>query len=627
MKSLIFSLLFILLTPQSFAADCLNQKDEMKQYWARADGRTQSGGWLFFSGKAAASSPAKAYFKAEGLALTRLVQECRLIHLKTRIIERCDEKVGASYLAYVRANITVKDCEKTQQESSQGQINEKFTKIYNEYDKQQRIERMINHKGGNSKLTALRSNLNNLLAKKRTSDVQKEIDKRKKELNLLEAKTQRKSIRCKDAIDCLIKGNQFLKAGKNAKASWAYYDGCYVYRDPELCFAYGTYNKADKKNKYPVYQAFKEACSRNHGEACYELGKWESSQFKGKEIDAKLSYKLSCNADFSKGCIERGYIDWKKYNETGSKKYLDSAESYFKKSCIGLDNPEACLIAFNKMRFATFKSGKKIIRDANRQKKIKLEIIKYSCDKKAHLPSCAEVFVAMEPIQYVKNKKTNKYNSIYRKNFKEAIEYTKRNCENGYGKSCGDYAFYVREYFKKEKEADKLLEKTCMEYKEAHYCNTNSQRLVKLKKYNEAVRFSEMSCKLNNITGCLYWGTILEDNLNKVNEAANIYKMACEKDSAISCGRYGLYIAENLNDPMRGLEYTKKGCYYKNLDGNKTIKSHNSSEACVYRAKIEVQKFKKISQYKNVLKHHCNSRFLKKKPKEMACELYEEISN
>jgi hypothetical protein len=627
LKYLIFSLSIILTTLPSFAADCLNQKDEMKQYWARADGRTQSGGWLFFTGKAAASTPAKAYFKAEGMALTRLVQECRLIHLKTRIIERCDEKVGSSYLAYVRANVTVKDCEKSQQETAKGQVNDKFTKIYNEYDNQQRIERMINHKGESSKLARLKSNLDNLLSQKRTSDVQKEIEKRKKELSLLESKTQKKSIRCVDSIDCLIKGNQFLKTGKSAKASWAYYDGCYVYKDPELCFAYGSFNKVDKKNKYPVYQAFKEACSRNHGEACYELGKWEKSQFKGKEIDAKLSFKLSCNLGFYKGCVERGYFDWVKYNKSGKKKLLDSAENYLKKSCMKLKDALGCLAAYKRIRFSIPTKANKSKVDLKRQDKIRLDLVKFSCDNLKHLPSCHEILAAMKGTSSRLNKKTKRLEQVYTANFKKGIEYTKKNCEQGYGMSCGAYAYYLRDYYKKEEESDKLYDKTCKHFKISFFCNGYAKYLSEQKKHKQALEYYKFSCELHDLHGCVQWGTILEDNMKKKDEAANIYKMACDKNSGLACGRYGHYIAENLNDPVRGLAFTKKGCYYKNLDGKNTIVSYNSPEACVYRARIEVQKYKKIAQYKNVLKYHCNSKFLRKKAKDMACELYEEISN
>lgn len=603
----------------------------MNKYWARSDGRAQSGGWLFFTGKAAASTPAKAYFKAEGLALTRLVGECRLIHRTTRIIERCDEKAGTSYLAYVRANITVKECEKSQVGNDQKEISDKFTKTYDEYDKQQRIERMINYKGGNSKLTKLRSNLNNLLKKKRTTDVQKEIERKKKDLKLLESKTKKKSHRCTDAIDCLIKGNKALQSGNTSVATWAYYEGCYTYRDPELCYAYGTYIKSGGRKSSSrtrtIYNAFKEACSRNHGEACYELGLWEMLQYKDKKVDSKISFKLSCNLGFYKGCVERGYIDWTKYSQTGKKKYLDRAEGYFKKACITLDQPLGCLSSYAKVRFnIPTKENKRNI-DTKRQKKIKLDLLKYSCEKKDHLPSCHEVFSAMGGVKYVRNKKTKKSNLTYTPIFKKAIVFLKKNCERGYAKSCGIYAYYLKEYYKKEKESNKLYEKTCNEYKESLSCNILSSHLVSQKKYKEAVKYSEVSCNLNNTAGCLAWGTILEDYLNKYDEAATIYKVACEKKNRAACGRYGNYIADKLNDPVRGLEYTKKGCYYKGSDHLKNKLNFNSSEACVYRAKIEVQKFKKVGQYKGVLGYHCKEKYIRKKAKDMACELFDEISN
>lgn len=603
----------------------------MKQYWARVDGRSQAGGWLFFTGKAAASSMDKAYFKAEGLALSRLVQECRLIHRKVRIIERCDEKVGTSFLAYVRANVTVDECQKTQKDSNRKIINDKFTKIYKEYDKEQRKERLINQQGGNSKLSNLRDNLNNLLTKIRTTNVQKEIERKQKELHLLESKVQKKSRRCSDAIDCLIKGNNYLKSGNTFKANWAYYDGCYTYKDPELCFAYGTYIKSNgqkRTKKQSVYKAFKEACSRNHGEACFELGNWERYRFKNKKIDAKLSYKLSCNLNFYKGCAARGKIDWSKYKTTGEKKYLDSAEKYFIKSCITLEQPQGCLYSYNRTRFNRYRPNKKKVKlDVKRQNKIQLDLVKYACDKKSHLPSCHAVFTAMKAVKYNWNKKTKKNDMTYNPNFKKAVNYYKVNCNNGYGKSCGSYAYYLREYFKKEAESNKLYEKTCKEHKQSFFCSAYSKHLVSKKNFKKAIEYSELACNLNNIGGCLDWGTILEDNLNKYDEAASIYKIACEKNNKTACGRYGLYIAEVLNKPASGLNFTKKGCYYKTLDPKKNTIHYNSQEACVYRAKIEVQKYKKIAQYKKVLKGQCAQTRLRKKAKDMACELYEEISN
>jgi len=626
MKFLFLIFAVILLNSNLMAKDCLNQKDEMKQFWARADGRTQSGGWLFFMGKATSSTPEQAYFRAEGQALSRLVQECRLIHRKTRIIERCDEKVGTSYIAYVRANVTVKECQKSQQQNDEKDQNEKFTKIYEEYDKQQRKERMINFKGGNSKLSSLRNTLMNLLRKKRTSNVQKEIESKKKELNLLETKNRRKSSRCRDAIDCLIKGNAHLKAGKRNEATWTYYDGCYTYKDPELCFSYAIFIKNGPNSstkKYSVYNGLKEACSRNHGEACYELGIWERSQYKDKKIDSKLSFKISCDQGFYKGCVERGVLSWDKYYKTANEKHLNSAEKYFTKACRGLDKPEGCYAAYSRIRFSRM-TKKKI--DKERMKNFRVSLIRYSCDEKKHLTSCGSMFQALGSVSWKKNKGDKFYKQVYNKSFKEGIKYTKEACENGHGASCGTYAYYLREYYKKQKESDALYDKTCKEHKNYSHCVNYSNYLLKNNKVKESIVYAELACSFGYSYGCLTWGTIVEENQNKIDEAATIYKIGCEKGNTASCGRYGLYISDNLNDPEKGLRFIKKGCWYKNTDSIRDKVLYNSNEACVYRAKIEVQKFKRIKQFRNVLKYHCNEKSIRKKAKDMACELYEEIS-
>lgn len=118
--------------------NCFSQEYEVKkcnfEEWAKEDSRTQGGGFIWFPGKGIGNTIAEAYFFAEGLALSRLVQECQSIPLNTRIVERCDHRHDSIFNAYVRVNVTENDCKQMRIQGPKSKINEALKKILNKYE-------------------------------------------------------------------------------------------------------------------------------------------------------------------------------------------------------------------------------------------------------------------------------------------------------------------------------------------------------------------------------------------------------------------------------------------------------------------------------------------------------------
>lgn len=78
--------------------------------WAKGESRSQAGEWIWFLGKGIASSNKQADLNAKGQALYYLTQECSIPHKSIRFVERCEERVGDSYIVYTRASITHQNC-------------------------------------------------------------------------------------------------------------------------------------------------------------------------------------------------------------------------------------------------------------------------------------------------------------------------------------------------------------------------------------------------------------------------------------------------------------------------------------------------------------------------------------
>lgn len=74
--------------------------------WTKGETRSQAGEWVWFLGKGIAPRVKKADLYAKGQALDYLTQECSILHKSVRFIERCEERIGGSYIVYTRASIT-----------------------------------------------------------------------------------------------------------------------------------------------------------------------------------------------------------------------------------------------------------------------------------------------------------------------------------------------------------------------------------------------------------------------------------------------------------------------------------------------------------------------------------------
>jgi len=113
LKTLILFTVALFSSAQCFAYSLFASNSQAKcstNSWAN-EGRSQGGGWIWFTGKSSASSLEDAYEKAEVMALDRLASECLFVHREARFHERCDEEENGVFSAYVRVSIKDHQCQ------------------------------------------------------------------------------------------------------------------------------------------------------------------------------------------------------------------------------------------------------------------------------------------------------------------------------------------------------------------------------------------------------------------------------------------------------------------------------------------------------------------------------------
>jgi len=135
-------LIFVIFTNFNAPAYSLFNDEESKCQtlpWTKEDSRTQGSGWIWFPGKATGENLAEAYLKAEGAALGRLMQECNFPHKEVKIHERCDERLGKFYKAYIRISVKDKFCKETKYSSAEKAKTIKNTVLLKTYQRYQRL--------------------------------------------------------------------------------------------------------------------------------------------------------------------------------------------------------------------------------------------------------------------------------------------------------------------------------------------------------------------------------------------------------------------------------------------------------------------------------------------------------
>lgn len=282
--------IFLSLLSHAFADskdDCLNAE------WNQTDSRTQGGGWIWFPGKGTSSSTLEdAYLKAEGLAISRMIQECEAPHKESRINERCDYQDGLEYKAYVRVAILDAKCREIKygdKSVKERATNPELQRTYSRY--LEKVGAIQNHSGS------------------------------------------RKDIDCSKypPEKCLSIGR--LEYGlENYSLALEYFDDVCRNEVQTGCFNAGLASWMLRKNDKAIGY-FSLPCKQNDAQACY---------FKGKLLfelgisigEAKNILRKSCSLKNGKACFEIGKI-------SESEKQLSEAEDLYTKACV-LKISDAC---------------------------------------------------------------------------------------------------------------------------------------------------------------------------------------------------------------------------------------------------------------------------------------------
>lgn len=279
----IIILAFLCFSISSAHAD--SKDDCLSAEWNQSDSRSQGGGWIWFPGKATSSvSLDEAYLKAEGQALSRMVQECEAPHKETRINERCDFLDGVEHKAFVRIAITDSNCReiKYADKNSREKITHKeLSKTFRKY-------------------------------REKIGFIQKQSGSSKK-INCSEAQNEK----------CLKLGRLEYSL-ENYDTALEYFDE--VCRNDHLngCFNAGLaawmLNKLDKAAGY-----FALPCKSNDAQACYLKGKIHL-QNNLNVTEAKTFFIKSCSLDNGTACFEIAKLLEKE-------KQLTEAETFHTKAC------------------------------------------------------------------------------------------------------------------------------------------------------------------------------------------------------------------------------------------------------------------------------------------------------
>lgn len=93
-------------------ASCASEQKKIAPEWTRQPTRVVDGGYVVYVGSAAAPSADRASFKAEGVALEDLANECSLLPKGTRVEDRYSESGAHEAVAYVKVAVEFQDCER-----------------------------------------------------------------------------------------------------------------------------------------------------------------------------------------------------------------------------------------------------------------------------------------------------------------------------------------------------------------------------------------------------------------------------------------------------------------------------------------------------------------------------------
>ncbi len=99
----------IFLAPLFIIACATESKVELPP-WTKEPTRSVDNGYIVYIGSAEGPTQEKAQFKAEGIALEDLANECSLLPLGVRIEDRFSSKEKTGYISYVKVGVEFQEC-------------------------------------------------------------------------------------------------------------------------------------------------------------------------------------------------------------------------------------------------------------------------------------------------------------------------------------------------------------------------------------------------------------------------------------------------------------------------------------------------------------------------------------
>lgn len=290
--------------------------------WTQTDSRTQGGSWIWFPGKGISKKLQIAYEKAEGMALDRLLKECGVLHKEIKFHERCDEKIGYDFIAFVRASIEHKFCDRSKYLKSTDK-----TKMENSY----------------LRATWEKYNKKTIVKKKLVCTIDNFIDcygfaEYNFEIGEYEKALKYADIGChrKDSKSCFISG--LIKERHNLlESALKYYErSCSIGHAPG-CWNAARHYSMGSKTKPLATPLYEKGCQLKDSDSCAMLG-GRKLEIDSKDKTARKLIKSSCDelgGGIGLGCFLTGFY----FEHDGA---IEKAKKYYGKSC-ELENSGGCL--------------------------------------------------------------------------------------------------------------------------------------------------------------------------------------------------------------------------------------------------------------------------------------------
>ena len=415
----------------SFAVFWQSESKCKKLQWVKEDGRTQGGGWIWFSGTATDEDLELAYIKAEGMAISRLIQECIFPHKEVKFHERCDEKIGEYFRVYVRASLTGRQCNESKYATKKFRAKIYNSKLIETYNKYKKIS-------GEKEVVISGCNLN---SPKKCYDLGKyefQMGQYQKAFNSF-------NIACKATLSgaCFNAGLSLMMLHNNSEKSKGFFELSCSNNDPKGCLFAGIIYK-NQGNGRLTKQYLKKSCDLQDSVGCLTLADY----FKEKKIIlmAKQFYEKGCNLKSPESCHELSYLLAKQGDDISS---MQAAKG-------------ACILGFSKACYNVGFMAQKI---TNCQEK-PMVFFKKACDLGLSV-GCIKVYEKNKSITYLKKscdlgdklgcKKVSEV--LYdKKKFNESIKFAIHACKLGELKSCYNVGYL------KSKNGDKESAKVFFKY-------------------------------------------------------------------------------------------------------------------------------------------------------------------